>query len=524
MIASRNSRGRTMLVGGTVLVALLIGNSAEFAGAAEAAKPANSPQEALNLYSDAASFQNNSAFDLAAEEWEKFLKKFPKDPLAAKAQHYLGVCHLQSKRFDKAAAAFEGVVKNHPDFDLIQDAYLNLGWCQYSLGGQKVEGAYAKAAAAFAEMVKKFPDGKHTEQALFFWGESEYNQGKKKEAVAAYDQLVTKYPQSSLRTDTLYALGVTHEELGQFAEAGRAYDLFLEAFPQHNLANEVRMRKAETVLQAGDFAAAEKLFADVAKIAGFASVDHALYRQAFCLSKQDKFAEAAALYARIPTEFAQSAYVADATMSAGRCFYRAEKFPEATQWLQKAADAPSGSRAEAAHWLCRIYLRDKQPQQAVELAKKVLPQAANDPFAVNLQMDQADALYEGDGSRPEAIALYLKIATDHPQHEVAAQALYNAAFGALESGKYDEALKHTAAFLKAYPNHRLTPDVQYVAAECHLQRGEHAEAATLYAELAKAVAGSSGSRDVASSSGSGDLLAEEIQRRGRRLGADRRHS
>ncbi|MCU0981682.1 MAG: tetratricopeptide repeat protein, partial [Pirellulaceae bacterium] len=161
---------------------------------AKAAKSANSPQEALGVYSDAANFQNNNAFDLAAEEWEKFLQKFPQDPLAAKAQHYLGVCNLQLKQLDKAAAAFAAVVKNHPNFELIEDAYLNLGWCQYSLGGQKVEGAYAQAAATFAEMVKKFPAGKHTEQALFYAGEAEYNLGKKKEAVAAYDQLIKKYP------------------------------------------------------------------------------------------------------------------------------------------------------------------------------------------------------------------------------------------------------------------------------------------------------------------------------------------
>jgi len=461
------------------------GPPSAFTQAAEAAKPANSPQEALNLYADAANFQNNNAFDLAAEEWEKFLKKFPKDPLAAKAQQYLGVCHLQLKRFDRAAAAFEAVVKNYPQSDLIQDAYLNLGWCQYSLGGQQVEGAYAKAAAAFAELVKKFPEGKHTEQALFFWGEAEYNQSKKKEAAAAYGQLAENYPQSPLRSDVLYALGVTQEELGQHAGAGQTYDRFLEEFPKHDLANEVRMRKAETVLQAGDFAAAEKLFAGVAEIAGFASVDHALNRQAFCLSKQDKFAEAAAVYARIPAEFAQSVYAADASLSAGRCYYRAEQFPEAAKWLQQVAEAPSAGRAEAAHWLCRIYLRDKQPQKAVDLAKQVLPQSAGSPFAVNLQMDQADALYEVPKSRPEAVALYLKIAADHPQHELAAQALYNAAFGALELGRYDDGLKYTADFLKAHAGHRLTPDVQYVAAECHLQRGRHAEAEKLYAELAK---------------------------------------
>jgi len=488
MTPSRKLYGWTCFVAGAILAASLTGMAAELVRGAEAAKPANSPQEALNQYADAASYQNNGAFDLAAEEWESFLKKFPQDPLAAKAQHYLGVCQLQLKHFDKAAAAFEAVVRNHPKFDSLEDAYLNLGWSQYSLGGQNVEGAYAQAAATFAELVKKFPDSKHAEQTLFFWGEAEYKQGKKKEAVAAYDRLVKKYPKSPLRADVLYALGVTREELAQYPDAGRAYDLFLEEFPQHDLAHEVRMRKAETVLQAGNFAAAEKMFAEVAKVQGFGSVDHALNRQAFCLAKLDKFAEAAALYARVATEFTRSVDAAEAALSAGRCYYRAEQFPEAAKWLQKAADAPSAGRDEAAHWLCRIYLRDKQPQQAVDLAKRVLAAADEGPFLVNLQMDQADALYELPKSRPEAVSLYLKIAADHPRHEMAAQALYNAAFGALELGKYDDALKHAASFLKTHPEHRLTPDVQYVAAECHLQLGKHAEAQQRYADLAQSAA------------------------------------
>jgi len=166
------------------------------------------------------------AFDLAVEEWEKFLKKFPKDPLAAKAQHYLGVCNLQLKHYDQAAAAFQAVISQYPKFDAIQDAYLNLGWCQYSLAGQKAEGMYAKAAATFSEMAKKFPDGKAIDQALFFWGESEYNQGKKKEAIVPYQQLVTNHAGSPLRRDAVYALGVAYEESGQFAEAGKIYDCF----------------------------------------------------------------------------------------------------------------------------------------------------------------------------------------------------------------------------------------------------------------------------------------------------------
>ncbi len=442
-----------------------------------------SPPDALNMYGDAASFQNNGAFELAVEEWGKFLKQFPQDPLAPKAQHYLGVCNLQLKQFAAAAKAFQAVVDNHPDIDLLEDAYLNLGWCQYSLAGQGDAEMYAKTSDTFATMVKKFPDGKHKDQGLFFAGEADYNRGKKEEAAAAYDRLLGECPESKLRKDGLYALGVTREELKQYPQAGKAYDLFLKEFADDDLAAEIRMRKAETILQAGDFAAAEQVFAQVAASPGFASADHAIDRQAYCLSKQDKFAEAALLYAKLPAEFPESIYASDAAMSAGRCFYRAAQLDEAAKWFQQVVEGDTKNVAEAAHWLCRIQLKNGQPQKARDLASGVLEKTKEGPFVANLQMDLADAMYELPDSRSKASDLYLKIATDHPDDPLAPQALYNVAFASLELEKFDEGLKHTAAFLTAYPEHRLVPDVRYVAAECHLQRNEYAESEKIYREL-----------------------------------------
>jgi TolA-binding protein len=453
-------------------------------GSARAADEApKSPQEALVLYSDAASFQNNGAFELAAEEWEKFLKRFPKDALAGKAQHYLGVCHLQLKRYDKAADAFQAVVKKFPAFDGIQDAYLNLGWCQYTLAGQKVEGMYAKAAATFSEMVKKFPDGKHADQAFFFLAESQYHLGRKKEAAVAYEKVVKDHAKSTVRADALYALGVTQEELGQFAEAGKAYDLFLAEFKQSELVTEVRMRKAETTLQAGEHAAAADMFAAVAAVAGFASADHALYRQAFCLAKLEKYAEAGAVYGKLAANFKQSQYAAEAALSAGRYLYRADKADDAAKWLQTVVDAGGENAVEAAHWLCRIYLKQQQPQKASQLAEKVLPKAAKSAFVVNLKLDRADALWETDATKPQALTLYEKLVTEHPDHELAAQALYNAAFGLLDLKKYPEALKRAADFLDKYPEDKLATDVKYIVAESQLQLNQYAEAEKAYREL-----------------------------------------
>ncbi len=60
------------------------------------------------MYTDAANFQNNSAFDLAVDEWTRFLERFADDPLAPKAQHYLGVCQMQLKQYRQGRRLVSG--------------------------------------------------------------------------------------------------------------------------------------------------------------------------------------------------------------------------------------------------------------------------------------------------------------------------------------------------------------------------------------------------------------------------------
>ena len=464
-------------------VALLGLNAAALTVWAAEGQPRKSSPDALNLYADAANLQNNGAFEVAVEEWEKFLQLFPNDPLADKARHYAGVCQQQLKRFDKAAVHFAAVVARGPQFELAEDAYLNLGWCQYSLGVQGKAEMNAQAIETFAQLRKLFPKGKYVDQAIFYQGEAHYARGEKEKAAEAYKEVVEKHPASSLRSDALYALGVAYEELQQYPQAQLAYERFLREYAQSDVASEVRMRRAETVLQGGDAAQAERLFGELAAAPGFSARDQAALRQAYCAAKQGKFAAAGELYGRIATEYPQSAHAAEAALSAGRCHYRAGNHDQAAQWLLRVAQSGSPDAPEAAHWQCRIYLSRQEADKAAELADRVLAQAARSTFLVPLKMDQADALYALSEWRSEAVDKYLNIAADDPQHPLAPQALYNAAFGCWELKRYADGIRHASRFLQNYGEDALAADAKYVAAECQWKLEKHEAAESLYREL-----------------------------------------
>jgi len=481
LLAAVGRIGRTFVFMAAVAAAAA---SLSSAFAQETKKPESDPK-ALAIYQDAANFQNNKAFDLAIIEWEKFVKDFPKDPLADKAQEYLGVCQMQQGDFEKAAAAFNALIKNHPKSDLLEEAYHNLGWSYYSQAKAGKAGMQQVAADTFKIVVDTWPKGKKAPEAAFYQGEALYAVGKKDEAVKAYQKLIDGYPESPLRCDGLYALGVTQEELSKYPEAGKVYDLFLKEGDKSPLVTEVRMRKAETVLQAKGFEEAAKTFGEVAAVKDFAAADHALMRQGYCLAQLNKFAEAGDAYAKVSQVNPQSPRLADAAISAGRSYYLANKPDEAFKWLDEVYKKGEANAAEAAHWMCRILLKNKKPAEAVTIATAAVAKAAKDsPYLVNLQFDQADAMFDQGDKKAEALALYAKIATDNPKHELASQALYNAAFAALELKKYDEATKLAAQFIPAYPQDKLLPDVKYVLAECQLQQQKYPEAEATFRDLA----------------------------------------
>lgn len=463
-------------------VAILIASGLAAKSLAQQAKVSGSSPEAILAYREAANFQNNGAFEIAVEEWQKFVKAHPSDPLAAKAQHYLGVCQLQLKQHAAAAETFDALVKKYPQFELLEDALFNLATSQYALAVAGKKDLYDKSAKAYTTLLDKSPRTKHREDALFYLGEASYALDKKVEAAKAYERLLNEFKTSKRRAEVLYALGVAQEELGNHESAGRTYDTLLREFSSHALASEVRLRKGETLLQAGDLKAAEQLFAKVASVKDFDSIDYALARQAYALARLDRFADAAALYARVATEFPQSTHAADAVLSAGRLFYRANDLKQARAWLERALQRKDASATEASHWLCRLLLKSGEADAAAKLAERELAKAAG-PFAVQLQLDLADALYELPASRERAYLLYVEFADKHPQDELASQALYGAAFSALELKRHQDAIKLGDRFLKAFPKNELEADIRYVSAESQLQLKDYAAATRSYREL-----------------------------------------
>jgi len=451
-------------------------------------RPALAAEEtppATRQYAAAARLQNLKSYDLASEAWRKFIDEFKTDPRVDRAYYNLGVCYYLDNKLDLAQATFQNVIQHFPELEKLESAYLYLGAAQYGLAkGGKAE-MCDPAVQTLNTLLAKFPQGQYIPDALYYRGECLYLQGKKQEAIESYRQLVDKYPKHTFAADALYASGVCQEELGQHEEAGKTYDAFLTAFPDHSLAAEVNLRRAETLFAAGQYDAAASRFAAAAAAPGFQLADYAAVRQSDCRAQMKQYAEAGALYASVLAKFPKSEHVGRAGVAGGRCYYLAGKHTEARDLLLKVLSAGGPAAYEAAHWIARSWLDEKQPAKALEALDKLLPQAQADksPIAAQLLMDQADAVYEIPERSKESAELYAGLAGEYPGDPVAPQALYMAGYVALKYGENAAALKHADAFLAAHSKHALAPDVMHIKAESHLLLNQLPQAETQYGQL-----------------------------------------
>ena len=429
----------------------------------------------------AVGFQNQKLYESAIDEWQTFIRKFPEDSRSNKAMHYLGTCQLQAKQLPAAAATFEAVLQKFPKFELLDQTILNLGTAWYTMAQEsKKTEDYAKAETSFARLSNEFPKSPYAGRALYYRGESQYQQNKLDEAAASYTALNNTFPNDELVPDATYALGICQQTLMKTDDALATFATFEKKFPKHSLVTEVRMRHAELLFATSKFEQAHGLFAEVSAEKEFALADTAMLRQARCLYELKKYDEAGNLYWNVPRQFPKTKNYDTAVLAGAKCFYLAGNYAHARSGLENVAKRDVPEAAEASQWIARSLLKEKNPALALKVLDEAIAKHGSSPAYPQLILTRIDALYELPDRRRETVPLYAEFAQKYPKDELASQSLYMAALTALETDDQAAAKIHSDAFTAQFPNDALLPDVSFIGAEARLLLREFNAAEQLY--------------------------------------------
>lgn len=452
-----------------------------------------STEASLAAYADAANYQTGGATDLAITAWKGFLKKYPRDPMASNAAHYLGVCYMQREQPDYAAAAnaFSLALRNKK-YDLREESLANGGWCLYSSAGEgrtRDSAKLKRALETFATLRKENPKSRYSDRALFYSGESAYGLGDARQAIDFYDQLLAmpEAQQSPLRCDAFYARGVAHEDLQQFDKAAASYKQLLAGCAQkEDLIIDVHMRLGDMGIRRKQFGDAIESFA--AALASNPSPQdeaYALFRQGYALAQSDRPGEAASKYEELLRRHPDSQYSSAATLASAQSSYRGGDFDQAAARFKRVLAGKNNRSAatEAAHWLARIEISRGNVAEATRICRQQIASGLDGDYAVALRLDLGETLSMDPKSVEESMKVFEQTYRDAPKDPLAPRALYNAAFSAYQSSQPDRALKLSLEFIRQFPTDTLVPDVRFVAAECQFQNGQTDAAISTFKRL-----------------------------------------
>jgi tol-pal system protein YbgF len=98
-------------------------------------------------------------YELAAQEFQDYLTKFPDTPRIAEAHYYLGECHYANERYLEATGEFQRVTRDFPASRLAPAAYLKMGRAYVQLEERSL------AEKAFRTLIEKHPDSEEAKQA-----------------------------------------------------------------------------------------------------------------------------------------------------------------------------------------------------------------------------------------------------------------------------------------------------------------------------------------------------------------------
>jgi cellulose synthase operon protein C len=386
------------------------------AGVFAQGRPAASTAAARQAYAAAAAFQNEGVLELAAEEWEAFLKRFGTDPLAAEARFNLGACYFKLGKFDQATDAFAIVAEKYPKFDLAETNLLNLGIARFKAaqtsGGNKDR--FIQSAAALERFLKQFPKSKDAAQALMLRAEALAAAGKQQEAVASWKELIERHPNSSQHAATLYAVGMGHLQTSRLDEARKMFDRLLRDHADHALTAAAQFELGEYEYHhRKDYSAAAKAYAEAKRRCQDRALAEKIdYKLGWAYYQQRDFAQAQQTFAALTKPPAGGKLAADSKLMLGECLFKEGKYEAAFPHFTQAIDGKLSSDNLAALAMLRsgqCAARLKQWDESLKFFDRLKGEFDQSPYRDEAALERADVLKKL-GRSNESLQLYITLA------------------------------------------------------------------------------------------------------------------
>jgi len=456
-------------------------------------------------YAFATGLYHDGVYQLAGEQFAKFLERYPESVRRIDAFFLENECRFYQGEYDFAIQGFTEFVRKYSRSNRVPDAQFRIGDSYLKLKKP------SEAIVAYKVVLDKFGDNDLAGEAAYWIGEGHLQLADYDNAVKYYSLAYENYPKNRLRDYALYAIGWTYQKESEYAKATDWYGRFLKEFPESILTQSAKVRIGECFYYSKDYNKAVEVLSQSRKtIAQDDERGQADYLIAEANYQLGNYSDAQKGYEGFLKQYQNHKLKREVVYALGWTFLKENKFAEAAQtfaldttgsdglafaslYRRSVAQKLGGNRIQAVATLNDLITRDPSGEYtdnalfdlgALAYDEKKIDEAKDDFTRVASSFPQSDVLPDSYMMVGECLSteLNFKEARDWYQRaasspnasfDVKLNSSYQVAWCLYKMNQKKESVQKFTDFISAYPQHPKAADAHFWRAEAEYALGDY---------------------------------------------------
>ncbi|HEY4612895.1 MAG TPA: tetratricopeptide repeat protein [Bacteroidota bacterium] len=401
---------------------------------------------AVNLY-------NDKLYDLALEQFQQFIARYPNSQQTVEGKFYLGLTQTKLGKHEDARFTFQNFALSYPDNPKAPEAWWNVA------EAYAAQNNHREAAVSF-ERIKVFhPKSKLAASGLLLASKYYETAGDKANSEKMLRALLQDYPASDDALTARILLSELSLAANQFEAARAESQRVLSNSKDPGMRASAQLILAKAHMGLSRFSDAEKTLDEIVKDPRSSAYYEALFMKGVVKRQAGNLEDAVAVWRTIEVDSvrATSQYLQLALLEIGESFAAARNFTGALPYFERAAATRAQRQGEALYKAAIAAEKTKQWKKAGEYYTRALRVETE-------RTEQLKNLREYFDREANAGKYFDRRVGMSVASLERAPLLVGAFKGATFTQQYHEALRLASQFRSEYPQDRLTPRILYEAA------------------------------------------------------------
>lgn len=465
-------------------------------------------------YAFAYGLYRDSLFQLAGQQFESFVLKYPSSFKLQEAS-FLGIeCAFRSSQYPIAIEKYHAFIKQFPTSRYLPEVYLKIG--QSYIHQKNIR----EAIASLKIVLEKFGDSEKAGEAAYWIGEAYLKNDDTPNAIKYYTLAYENFPKNKLCDYALYSIAWTYQKKTEYSRAIEWYEKLISEFPHSTLTPGAYVQIGECYYHAKEYRRAlEALEKSRTSIHDEEELGNAEYLIAESYYKLGDNVKAQHAYEQFLADHPRHKLAQEVSYFLGWTFFHQKNYNKSLEVFQKLADRPDDLGHASLYRISVIERLMNKPDRSLLTLNEVLKREPAGEWSDNALFDLGMTFYT-ENNFIKAKPYFQKLVTDFPQSDVLADgcrmlgecyliennlplaqtwfekaagmkdapfdvkvdASFQSAVCLFKLRKFKEASSKLAEFIEQYPQHPKSGEAKFYRGEAEYQLGNFGAAAQFYQE------------------------------------------